>query len=92
VGWVRVAARSSEGLTPPLLRVEWVDAATLDGWRGREDVLRSPGVAVCVTVGFLIHEDASELRLAQTVSDGSVNGVMSIPVGMVKSRKRLDRR
>lgn len=61
-----------------MVKVEWVDSCTHNGWDSREH--NAYTVATCTTVGILIHKDKHKVSIANSASpDGDCNGVMSIP-------------
>lgn len=71
-----------------LVEVIWDDAAGLrHGWTAKEEKLEPQ---LCISVGFLIRENADHIMIAQdTDADGSHNGRTQIPRGMVKRLKVL---
>jgi len=72
----------------PLVQVEWLDAQTSHGWEAEGEVDQE--VPLVTTVGFLIIENEHLLCLASTVGkDRSHNSRITIPVGMVKTKKIL---
>lgn len=80
--------------SPVMALIEWVDSITAQpGWRWLEDAKDSPSLSHCKTIGWIIKEDAQEIRLAETISilddDCQVNGVIAIPVKAITARKTL---
>lgn len=67
----------------PLVRVDWIDAETSQGWEHLDE--EKPTVPEVVTVGFLIKETEDVLLVASTIGhDRSHNSRIGIPKGMVK--------
>lgn len=67
---------------PPLVIVDWLDAATSNEWTdSANDELHEP--VPCRTAGFLIRRTRASLTIASTVGatpgDGEVNAVTVIP-------------
>jgi hypothetical protein len=61
-----------------MVRVEWEDSSTHNGWDSRSH--DSYSLATCTTVGFLIHKDNKKVSIALSVCpDGDANGVMTLP-------------
>jgi hypothetical protein len=74
--------RSSTPKPPPLVVVEWLDAATTGEWTHAADPsLHEP--VPCRTAGFLIRRTRKSLTVASTIGatlgDGEVNAVTVIP-------------
>ena len=73
-----------------LVCVDWVDSALTIGWKNIDSA--EYGISHCRTVGWLVRDDAEEVRVAMSVSDsGAVSEVMCIPRGSVKSIKYVRR-
>ena len=71
-----------------LVQVEWLDAQTSHGWEAQDEVEQT--VPLVTTVGFLIVENEDLICLASTVGkDRSHNSRITIPVGMIKTKKTL---
>lgn len=75
-------ARPKTPKHPPLVVVEWVDAATSNEWTdGADPDLHEP--VPCRTAGFLIRRTRKSLTVAGTIGaapgDGEVNAVTVIP-------------
>lgn len=74
--------------------VKWLDSRQpLSGWQHLEDI-DPPLACECMTVGFVVHEDAEIVTLAQSVGDigrdtAQACGLMTIPVRCVTSREAL---
>lgn len=76
-------------MTPPELKaviVEWEDASAESGWRSMEGPFT---LSNCLTIGWLIHEDAKMVVIAGSFDPANVhvNQIMMIPRGMVVSMK-----
>jgi hypothetical protein len=74
--------------------VEWVDSySPRDRWYQNntdlDEAIKDP--AVCVTVGFLVRETRELLTFVQTVFPEmeQLNGVMVIPRGCIRRKKRI---
>ena len=72
-----------------LLRVEWVDARSEDGWTEQKDV--EPRLARISTLGYCVKETDEVLCLAASLDDltGQVSGLMFIPKQCIVARRRL---
>lgn len=71
-----------------LIEIHWDDAATDHGWEHSDDVVASENIAI--TIGWLVKENDKHLVIASTVcDDGSCNGRINIPKGMVVKKKVL---
>ena len=71
-----------------LIEIHWDDAATDHGWEHSDDVAAVENIAI--TIGWLVKENDKHLVIASTVcDDGSCNGRINIPKGMVVKRKVL---
>ena len=76
-----------------MVMVEWVDSFQLEsGWHWQSNIEdRQP--ARCMSVGWLIREDESQLMLAETISphedDRQVQGVVVIPTAAIVRREPL---
>jgi hypothetical protein len=72
-----------------LVLVQWLDAATEDGWTSVDDV--KPHKQLTLTTGFLLKETANIITLAHTYDPESdtCNGQMHIPKGMIKRQRVL---
>jgi hypothetical protein len=81
---------------PDLVLIEWVDGSQpIPGWQWLEDI-ESRKPHRCVSVGFLIHDDAQTKILAPNLgaSNGDehfdqVSGLMAIPTAAVVRLVRL---
>lgn len=63
-----------------IVRVKWLDALAVAGWTHVEEPLARQE---CVTVGFLVAEDADHVMIAGTYGEGYYNGAMMVPKGMI---------
>jgi len=76
-----------------LMRVEWMDAASNDTWRGPEQI--PPDGEACIhmeTVGYVLRSSRKEVVLAQTKSEtGKVSATMAIPRGSIIKMKAVGR-
>lgn len=61
--------------------VEWIDSAGCGGWTDLEEATESNVIVTCVSVGFLLREDPTQVVLALSVDDmhDNVSGVIAIP-------------
>lgn len=66
--------------------VSWTDSTEAYGW---VDPHNFPEIAVCRTVGFLVHEDNHQIVLAasEDQTNGNSNGVMAIPKSAISARQ-----
>ena len=81
-----VAKRSQPSLaTTKLVLVEWLDALAQGEWHEskREDLQ-------CKSVGFVVYEDAEQIELAGTITEGMCNNSITIPKKMLTKRKAIN--
>jgi hypothetical protein len=81
-----VTKRSQPSLaTSKLVYVEWLDALAQGEWHEakREDLQ-------CKTVGFVVYEDAEQIELAGTITEGMCNNSITIPKKMLTKRKAIN--
>lgn len=72
----------------PLVQIDWKDAQTTHGWETADEVIVE--IPQVITVGFLVKEDEHGVVVASTVgTDRHSNARITIPLGMVVSRKDL---
>ena len=72
------------------LLVEWDDTASNSTWQTRQHVKENACTLRVKTLGFVVHEDAHKLCVAQSWSaNGDVADVTSIPKGCIVRRQRL---
>jgi hypothetical protein len=64
-----------------MVRVEWVDSCSDEGWFKINSLrAKEPTVSHCTTVGFLLKKDRDKVCIVQNMSDtGSVGDLMAIP-------------
>lgn len=79
----------------PLVMIEWIDASRLSaGWMDFEEI-PDPYPHMCVTVGFLVRENAQGKILVPTIGDVEheanrhTYGGMLIPTAAILSERRL---
>lgn len=74
-----------------IIYVEWVDSISYGSsvWTHKDTVLKSDGLPVLESVGFLLKETDEAVVIAAHVGDGSISGDMSIPKVAIKKRKWL---
>ncbi|MDE2233229.1 MAG: hypothetical protein KGJ90_03830 [Patescibacteria group bacterium] len=79
----------------PVVRVDWVDSATLcDHWIPRDEMLKDPdGVPPhIVSVGILLRQNKDHVLLTRgidTMDYPMMMGAFVIPVGCIKKIRRL---
>ena len=70
----------------PLIEITWVDIIKEPGWDTHEDV----ELPVFRSVGWLVYEDDSVIKIADTLDEeGNGYGIMAFPKGVEMSRKHL---
>ncbi len=79
-----------------IVEVEWVDAASTNGWQRGDDIDREQavdgGLVECRSTGYLLSKDKRAVRLAQSqTTHGSVSEIQAIPRSCVRSIKKLSR-
>jgi hypothetical protein len=76
---------------PPLLLIHWIDATGSSAWTSVEEC--DLELDHCVTVGWLIDENKTRIRLCDSRSfdpkDTTIGGISVIPTGWVVKRKTL---
>ncbi len=73
----------------PIVEIEWVDTATLRGWRSL-DSHRNSGLLVCKSAGYLIKKTTKEVQIIQSFSEeDQFTESITIPRSCVKSIKIL---
>lgn len=74
----------------PLLRIEWTDAESDDGWEDARAV-RESSTRQVVSVGHLILETPTSLIIARSYgpNDDSTEGRLTIPKAWIQKRTRL---
>lgn len=66
----------------------WTDAYGSVGWTDRDKIMGYEYIAK--SVGYVVSVDLGYLRLVRTVGhDGVLNGEHGIPVGMIRSIRKL---
>lgn len=65
-----------------IVRVTWWDALAVACWQKTSEPMAAQ---VCVTVGFLVAEDADHVMVAATVSDDECVAAMQIPRAMIRA-------
>ena len=73
-----------------LVKVIWYDAFSDSVWYCREDITTEEAVR-CESIGYLLEENAREIKLCHTRSDSSlVMGKLIIPRGMIREIKVIE--
>lgn len=59
----------------PIVRVEWLDSNTAAGWHSLDSALdwAQNGIINCVSIGYLVYEDAERIVLAMHLFLGKDN-------------------
>lgn len=73
----------------PLVIVNWIDAATDNGWTDTDEAHDFTPPA-CVTVGFLVADKPDHIVLAQSHGGDEMGNRWTIPRGMVTAMRVLD--
>lgn len=73
-----------------IVKVKWIDAASLAGWNSADDAISCIGKGKIIkTVGFVLKAGKKGIVLAQGVSEeGDVHEAIFIPRGMILKIKR----
>lgn len=76
-----------------VVHVQWVDAASLGGWRGKREaeIFIEGELNPVHTVGILVKRTKKKIVLIQTHGINEVLGLFEIPTGCVKSIKTIYR-
>lgn len=69
-----------------IVRVTWWDALAVAVWSKHSEPMAAQ---ICVTVGFLVAEDADHVMVAATVSDDEFIAAMQIPRGMIRAMDEI---
>ena len=73
--------------------VEWIDASGIDGWSDMDDAYNLETYR-CWSVGHVLEVTSEHVKLAGSLAceNGEpqlLGGLMCIPIGMIRSRRRL---
>lgn len=72
------------------LEVDWDDSTyALPGWHPIDEVVGDRSLTRCVSVGFVLADDKHGIVLAGSVHGNEAAGVMRIPKGAIRHRRRL---
>jgi len=77
-------------VTPAIVEIEWIDAASVNGWFRKSEWLDwCSGHVTVLTTGYLVSEEAGCYTVATTwtPSSQSLSGLFQIPKKMVQSMK-----
>ena len=69
-----------------IVRVTWWDALAVACWQKTSEPMAPQ---VCVTVGFLVAEDADHVMIAATVSEDECVAAMQIPRSMIRAMDEI---
>jgi hypothetical protein len=58
----------------PIVWIQWIDAATVNGWNRKESAV----LQVCESVGFLLEEDKHSVKIAQNCSEGELYAEITV--------------
>ncbi len=66
--------------TPEVRLIEWIDSTGMAGWQPSDEVL-GLSVSTCVSVGFVVKEDETQVLLAASIDRmyENVSDVTAIP-------------
>ena len=70
-----------------LWQIDWEDASTSHGWEDNNEV--KPDREIVTTVGFLIKRSKASITIASTISEGTCNSRITIPMGMVRDLREI---
>ena len=74
---------------PRLVRVDWDDACSNDGWRPTDTLDKAERLKI-QSVGFVIRSNKKEMVLAQSLSEiDNVSCTMAIPKGCIRKVRIL---
>lgn len=71
--------------TPPIVLIEWVDAAHEFGWMDGNDLDDAEPDLVCFTVGWILKKTKLHVKVCQTYSSDNHAQTIVIPAGMIRS-------
>lgn len=69
-----------------IVRVTWWDALAVAMWCKHNEPMAAQ---VCVTVGFLVAEDADHVMIAATVSDDEYIAAQQIPRALIRQMDEI---
>lgn len=69
--------------TPAIVLIEWLDAEHEFGWQDSNDMDDKEEVLNCFTVGWLIKETKTQVKVCQTFSLDNHAQTLTIPKGMI---------
>lgn len=73
-----------------LLLVRWMDATMEGGWVDIADAKADVTGAEAMSIGFMVDENEDWLKIAQTITEGSVGNQVTIPKPWILSRNTID--
>ena len=74
---------------PDLVVVTWIDIASRADWMDQEEA-EGCLPEVCVTVGWIVHEEKDRVILADSATaSGDWGGTTVIPKSVIKKKKRI---
>jgi len=77
---------------PPIVEVEWEDAANNPRWLTPDEVLHAVHLHpfIAHSVGYVIHDDKTAMTLAEGInSEGWYGACWRIPRGMIRKVRKL---
>lgn len=69
--------------TPSLVLIEWVDAEHEFGWQESNDIETKEKVLTCFSVGWLLLNGKTQVKICQTFSAENHAQTLTIPKGMI---------
>jgi len=71
--------------TPAVVLIEWLDAEHEFGWQDGNELDEDEPVLNCFTVGWLLKETKTHVKVCQTFSEDNHAQTLVIPRGMIVS-------
>jgi len=75
--------------TPAIFLIEWLDAEHEFGWQEGNDIEQNDELLNCFTVGWILKETKTQVKVCQTFSAENHAQTLTIPKGMIVSQTEL---
>lgn len=71
-----------------IVLIEWVDSKGMERWEYLDEIESMPP-CTCYSVGFMIEDNSDYKTIALGLTDTQVLGRMTIPIGSIKTIRKL---
>lgn len=68
------------------VEVTWVDSATVEGWKSRDE---TTAPVRCRSIGYVVERTATKIVLAQSQTSEQLCGLFAIPAGAITKVRKL---